>query len=168
MDDYIAKPVRSVALYAAVEAIVPHTGRPLTAAQGVTAISVPANAGDDAPSRPLDWQQALEQLDENESLLQHMAEIFFEEAPRLMENIRQAMVQGNTTELHRAAHTLKGSAAVFAAGPTVAAALRLETIGREGPLTEADDALSELEQAMAQLLPALQASARGRDDGAAV
>jgi len=163
MDDYVAKPVRSADLYAAVEANTPTAVGPSADNQATAAVSATADGGDEASQPSLDWQKAVKHLDHNEALLRDMAEMFFAEGPKLMERIRHAMAQGNAPELHRAAHTLKGSAQIFAAGPTVAAALRLETLGREGTLTEADDAWTDLDNAMAQLLPALKASAKGVD-----
>ena len=100
------------------------------------------------------------QLDGNEALLQEMAPLFLEECPKLMSSIRTAMAQGEMAELRRAAHTLKGSADVFAAQPVVDAALRLETMGRDGDLTYGEDAWSDLEDVVARLLPTLRAAAK--------
>ena len=53
------------------------------------------------------------------------------------------------------AHTLKGSAAVFAAEPATAASLRLETIAKEDKLNEAEAACADLEREIQRLRLAL-------------
>ena len=162
MDGYIAKPIRSADLYASVEEIVPHVGRPQAdALDTIAAIATPPEPRPHAEETELllDWGKALEHLDGNEALLQDMAELFFVECPKLMAGIREAIAQGNTVELRRLAHTLKGSADIFAAKPAVEAALRLETMGRDGNLTAEEDAWSALEEAIARLLPALRKAA---------
>ena len=108
----------------------------------------------------LDWEASLVHLDHHEALLQDMASLFCTECPKLMAGIRGAITQGELPELRRAAHTLKGAAEVFTASPTVVAALRLETMGREANLTGVEDAWSALEEVIAQLLPALRRAAK--------
>ena len=108
----------------------------------------------------LDWEASLAYLDHNEALLRDMASLFCTECPKLMAGIREANAQQEMSELRRAAHTLKGSADVFAARPAAAAALRLETMGREENLTNVEDAWSALEDAIARLLPALRGAAK--------
>jgi signal transduction histidine kinase/CheY-like chemotaxis protein len=162
MDGYISKPVRAPDLYKAVEEMVPlAAGSPPETSNTVAAIATPPESRSGEEATPLlDWEKALEQLDGNTALLHTMVELFLEECPKLMAGIRDAMSQGNTSALRRAAHTLKGSADVFAAQPAVAAALRLETMGREGELTNVEDAWLALEAIIAQLLPALEAWAQ--------
>jgi HPt (histidine-containing phosphotransfer) domain-containing protein len=63
-------------------------------------------------------------------------------------------------ELRRAAHTLKGSADMFAARSAVETAQRLETMGRDQDLTDAEDTCSALEEVVGRLLPALQQAAK--------
>jgi CheY-like chemotaxis protein len=160
MDGYIAKPVRLAELYQAVEELSRHAGSALAASNtSDTAVTAPdCSSGASVP--PLDWQQALEQLEGNDALLRHMVRLFLEECPRRMRDIHNAITQANASALQRAAHTLKGSAGILAARPVVAAALRLETMGRAGELRHAADAWVALETAMAQLLPALEALTR--------
>jgi HPt (histidine-containing phosphotransfer) domain-containing protein len=62
--------------------------------------------------------------------------------------------------VRRCAHTINGSAAVFAAEPTTAAAARLEELGKRAELDQAPAALDELEQEYRRLAPALEARAR--------
>lgn len=139
MDGYVAKPVRPHELYATVEGLHRASGHD---------VSTPA------------WDAALERVGGDEAMLRDLAEMFFAECPKLMQQIRAHIANEDGPELRRAAHTLKGSAHVFAAEATAEAAHRLEEIGREGALADAGEALALLENEVARLLPAL----RGRVD----
>lgn len=159
MDGYIAKPIRSADLYAAIEAVVTAGDRPQADERGAAvAPTIPAEPERHAeePEPLLDWGRALAFLDGNERLLRDMAALFIAECPQLMANIQQAMLQQDTVVLRRAAHTLKGAADAFAAKPAVAAASRLETMGRIENLAGVEDAWATLEAAMTRLLPALR------------
>ncbi|MEE8292438.1 MAG: response regulator, partial [Candidatus Tectomicrobia bacterium] len=164
MDGYVAKPIRSTDLYQAVEEMVPPTAMPPADAQAsVGDMAAPPDPTPDPTAEiapPLDWEASMASLDHNEALLQDMASLFCTECPKLMAGIRGAITQEEMLELRRAAHTLKGAAEVFTASPTVVAALRLETMGREANLTGAEDAWSALEEVIAQLLPALRRAAK--------
>ena len=61
----------------------------------------------------LDKAVALDRLGGDEELLQEVAELFLEEYPPLMTQIRSAIDNGNSQELERSAHSLKGSVANF-------------------------------------------------------
>ena len=126
-DDYVAKPMRFQGLADAIERCLARS-RP------------PAPAGADAGVRPkavpaattLDLALALEEVDGDEELLREIAQIFLEDHPRLMATLREAVAACDPERLHRAAHTLKGSVANFAAREAVAVAQRLEAMGRDG------------------------------------
>ena len=140
MDGYVAKPVRPHELYAAVEG-----GRPNAEAK----LLAPADL-------PFEWDAALESVGGDEAMLRELAEMFFAECPKLMQQIREHIAGADSPELRRAAHTLKGSAHVFGAEATAEAAHRLEEIGREEAFADAEEALALLEDEVARLLPALR------------
>jgi HPt (histidine-containing phosphotransfer) domain-containing protein len=83
--------------------------------------------------------------------------LFYPESDGLMSEIEAAIAAGETTKLQRAAHTLKGSADCFCATAVVEAARRLEFMGRDALLTDADEAFAELKQALDRLTAALNA-----------
>ncbi len=149
MDGYVAKPVRPHELYAAVEGGGPN-----------------AEVGLPAPVEvPFEWDSAIENVGGDEAMLRELAEMFFAECPRLMQQIREHIAGADGPELRRAAHTLKGSAHVFGAAAAAEAAHRLEEIGREGfdgelsrteAFADAEEALALLEDEVARLLPALR------------
>ena len=139
MDGYVAKPVRPHELYTAVEGF--HSAlRSEIASADVF----------------FEWDAALERVGGDEAMLRDLAEMFFAECPKLMQQIREHIAGANGPELRRAAHTLKGSAHVFGAEATAEAAHRLEEIGREAAFADAGEALALLEDEVARLLPALR------------
>ena len=73
-----------------------------------------------------------------------------------MAEIQTTLAAGDAVALRRAAHTLKGSAAVFSAKRTVAIALQLELMARDGELEAAPETLIALEAEVEQLIQALQ------------
>ena len=140
MDGYVAKPVRPHELYAAVEGGGPNVEAGLLAPADVS----------------FEWDAALERVGGDEAMLRDLAEMFFAECPKLMQQIREHIVGADGPELRRTAHTLKGSAHVFGAEEVAATAHRLEEIGREEAFADAEEALALLEDEVARLLPALR------------
>ena len=140
MDGYVAKPVRPHELYAAVEGGGPDAEAGLLAPADVS----------------FEWDAALESVGGDEAMLRDLAEMFFAECPKLMQQIREHIADADGPELRRAAHTLKGSAHVFGAEAAAEAAHRLEEIGREEAFADAEEALALLEDEVARLLPALR------------
>ena len=139
MDGYVAKPVRPHELYAAVEGLHSALRREFA----------PADVF-------FEWDAALGRVGGDEAMLRDLAEMFFAECPKLMQQIREHIAGADGPELRRAAHTLKGSAQVFGAEETAEAAHRLEEIGREEAFADAGEALALLEDEVARLLPALR------------
>ncbi|MEW2914821.1 response regulator [Leisingera sp. JC11] len=164
MDGFVGKPFRADALLSVVEkaglGAVPEQTVPPPKGAADPAAGKPAEAaanpspGLSSPA-PVDWQDALDKLGD-EDLLREMAGIFLSQAPELAKSIETASRNGNAEELRRAAHTLKGSALVVSALPVAEAALRLETLGREGHLKEAPPALRDLKNKLEDCTSALQ------------
>ena len=86
----------------------------------------------------LDWERALENTDGSEELLIELAGVFIDECPEMMRQIRTAIDERDAPALQRAAHSLKGSARIFAATAAADAALEFETMGAEGDLSDAE------------------------------
>jgi HPt (histidine-containing phosphotransfer) domain-containing protein len=103
----------------------------------------------------LDWDRALENTDGSEDLLLELAGMFIEECPEMMRQVRAAIDAGDASALQRAAHTLKGSARIFAMAPAVAAAWRLEAMGADGDLADADEGWNALRLEIDRLTAAL-------------
>jgi HPt (histidine-containing phosphotransfer) domain-containing protein len=75
--------------------------------------------------------------------------------------LRQAVEARDADEVHRTAHVLKGSLAVFSARPALDAAVRLMALAQQGQPDGFAQALEELEAEVGPLL----ASMRGRVSG---
>ena len=107
------------------------------------------------PNSPFDLQQALEYVDGFEDVLSSTAEVFIEEYPQLLDAIRQARSEEDSVGVSRAAHTLKGSTALFAASAATEAALNIEERGKAGDLSAVDAILPQLQHELRLLAEAL-------------
>lgn len=76
----------------------------------------------------------------------------------MLAEIRRAATTADAALLHRCAHTLKASAAIFGAQPVLNAALRLEMMGRENKLSLTAQELQRLELQASRLVKAFQAA----------
>jgi two-component system sensor histidine kinase/response regulator len=99
----------------------------------------------------LDRAAALSRVGGDLELLKEIAELFLNEYPRELAEIRQALATGDALMLERSAHGLKGSVANFGARSAVDSAFQLEQLGKAGKLDQAPGALAELERALAHL-----------------
>ncbi len=104
----------------------------------------------------VDWDEALERVAGSQETLDELVDIFLEQWPQMMDEIEQGVARADHTTLRRAAHTLKGSAAIFGARPVVDAADRLSEMGRLQQLDGADEALRELQDEMDRMVPELK------------
>lgn len=144
MDGYVSKPVRPKDLFDAVEGI------------GGSSDDEGESPCDEEAAPLVDWDAALERLNGDRELLGEMVAVFHDEAPKLVERIGQAISTGDAAELKISAHTLKGAVSNFAAKSAFAAALRLETLAKDGNLTEVPTAQAALERELERLMPALE------------
>ena len=150
MDAYVSKPVRAGELFEVIEGTIPAIGR--------GGLGMPQER--DA-SEIIDWEAAFKHFEGDVELMKEIAEMFLEESPVLMDTMREALDRGDSGALERAAHTVKGSVGNFAAESAFQAAQRVEQIGRDGNMVEAEEAYRALEEELERLKPAL--TALGRD-----
>ena len=106
-----------------------------------------------------DRAAALERVGGDEQLLREIAGICLDECPALLADIQAAVARKDGVELRRAAHTLKGSMAVFGADAVHEAAWGLEQAGRDGDWGAAGPGLAALESRLGRFLPAMAALA---------
>ncbi len=104
----------------------------------------------------VDWDEALDRVAGSEETLDELVEIFLEQWPQMMDEIEQGVARADHALLRRAAHTLKGSAAIFGARRVANASDDLSQMGKEGQLDGAEMALRELQDEMDRLVPELQ------------
>jgi PAS domain S-box-containing protein len=140
MDAYVAKPIQPKELFQAIESLVP-----MPAARE-------ENVREEKPAPKLvDRDVLLARVGGDEELLREVVEMFLGDCPRLLADIRDAIVQGDATQLQRAAHTFKGCVSNFAAQTVAEAAWQLEEAGRQRNLAEAHAAYATLENLVRQL-----------------
>ena len=99
----------------------------------------------------MDTASALARAGGNVILLKEMVGMFLTELPLLMSNLRAAVTVGDARAIERAAHELKGSVGSFSARPAFDAAMRLEDLGRDGSLSEAEPVYTKLEKEIQRL-----------------
>jgi len=103
-----------------------------------------------------EWQKALADLDGEEEILRDLAEVLLAERDAMIDAVRNAVARRDAPELRRTAHSLKGAVRVFHAQAAAAAALHLETLGRDADFQDADRALAELEEEVGRLCSELR------------
>ena len=105
--------------------------------------------------------EALENMGGDMDFLRDIVDVFSEDYPEQIKQIQEGILAGDSKAVEMAAHSLKGSVANFAAGRAREAAYRLEVLGREGNLGEADEALADLEKEIEGLKGALDSAVKG-------
>ncbi len=83
-------------------------------------------------------------LGDDRELLAELAGLYLEDEPSLLEQLEAAVARGEAEGVRRAAHTIKGSVANFAAARAQAAAFALEQAGRADDLASAEALLDTL------------------------
>jgi two-component system sensor histidine kinase/response regulator len=114
-----------------------------------------APAAPRASAAPFDREEMLERLGGDAELLADVLEMFLEECPRMMQEIRAALAAADAPTLRRAAHSMKGALLNISAAPAAAEAERLEELGREARLAESAGVLERLQAEIDRLLQAL-------------
>jgi PAS domain S-box-containing protein len=168
MDAYISKPIQPDLLFTTIEDVVsalPHRrGTKLPASGGSVRVTGPAKRADRsgaggariARDRTMDHAAALARVEGDAGLLSEMAELFLNNSPKLLEEMRRAVERRDAAALERAAHTLKGSVANFGAREPFEAAEKLEQAALQGDFSSALNAFRELEASLGQLRPMLE------------
>jgi len=143
MDNYLAKPIQSHELFAA-----------LYGAAGSPKATVTRRT----PTAAFDSGVALNRTGHDPEPLAELIEIFLADRPRRMAEIQEAIALSDAQDLERSAHKLKGAAAVFDARSVVELAEQLEILGRQGDISAAEEVLSHLDRQIEELIRALQES----------
>jgi CheY-like chemotaxis protein len=146
MDGYVPKPIRHQDLLETIQTLV------------LDVPNIPTNAAPERPSvEVLDEALLVSRVDSDPQLLRDLVDLFLEECPRLVDEIRVALGRKDARAVQRDAHSLKGSTSNLAAKMASEAALKLERLAQAGDLVHAEGALRELESQLVRLKPALLA-----------
>ncbi len=143
MDAYLTKPFDVDRLISLLEIITNREARNDGTA-GVHATASPDAAGKNRLEPAIDFAAIMRRLENDREVFHNFVEIFYEDAPKLLQSILSAAACKDLTTIRRAAHALRGLAANFDAMALAESACRLE-------LAEAD----ELFHAQGELLEKL-------------
>ena len=146
MDGYVAKPIRASQLFAEIERVT-----------ALTLAATPADVEDrqaEIPS-PIDEADLLERVDNDREFLAELVELFVEDGPVLLDELRNAVASQDGPAVARAAHTIKGTGGNFCAAAAMQMALEIEIMGKEGSLDHAAECLAALEREFQQVTEAL-------------
>jgi CheY-like chemotaxis protein len=146
MDAYVSKPIRHQELFETIQALV------------MDIPSIPTNVLlEAAPEELLDEPLLMSRVDNDPQLLNDLVDLFLEECPRLLEEIRVAIDKKDAKAAASGARGLRGSTSNLAARLASEAALRLESLVQAGDWVHAESGLQELECQLGRLKPALRA-----------
>ena len=139
MDGYTSKPIRIGELERAIAQLV---------GPSKSEASVPEETRGDGV---LDRAALLAGVDGNRRLLRDLVRLFLADYPQRLAEIKEALRRGDAESLRMAAHALKGAVGNFAAKKALAAAQRLEIMGRDGNFDNAREAYKALESELARV-----------------
>jgi signal transduction histidine kinase/DNA-binding response OmpR family regulator len=141
MDDYLAKPVSSREIADAIKRIFP---------------LAPTAAAPSGRSNSWSAARALAQVEGDEKLLHEIVAIFVDEAPKLIANLRQAIMARDLEVVERTAHNLKGQLGYLGAKAAAQKSRQLEDTGHRGDLPRAQRIVDELEKEISELIDAMR------------
>ena len=143
MDDYVSKPVKAEELFKAIDR--------------VTHQFLEKKGKNEEPDKDtFDLSKALDVVDGDKEFFSEIVNLFLEDLPENVAQIREAIDKNDASELERAAHSLKGSVGNFGAKRAFEEAYRLEVLGKEGRIDEADGTFAELEEGLKKLEMAMK------------
>jgi len=146
MDDYVSKPINVEKLFRVIEKfshkLKNHKKeKPLPSLKNTEVRS----------KEVFDLSKAMEVVAGSKEIFKEIANIFFENSPLSMTQIREAIAEGDVLALEQAAHSMKGSVGHFGARRAFEAAYYLEKLGRKKEMGEANNAFLTLEKELTAL-----------------
>lgn len=104
-----------------------------------------------AGTPPLDFAAAMRVVGGDKALLVELAQVFLEELPVRLDELRAAVESRDPERTRLAAHNLKGALATLGATPARDLAYDLEQLGHTGGLATASGILARLEAELARV-----------------
>ena len=141
VDDYLAKPFRSIDLLAKVQEL---TGR-----ESVTNETKIGKAKKHKSS--IDWEQAFDTVGGDRGLLCDLFEVFLKEEDRMVRDIQNSLENQDYKELRRTAHSLKGALHHLGAVEAAEAARKFELMGQAEDISNAHERFSELKHLVSEI-----------------
>jgi HPt (histidine-containing phosphotransfer) domain-containing protein len=97
-----------------------------------------------------------EDMDADEDLIRELISLFLDDAPKQLGNAREAFVRADSRELGRIAHTLKSSSLYYGAKNLSDVCQEIESICKQGQMTNTELLIVELEKEFELVKNALQ------------
>src|SRR3954471_7970730 len=111
-------------------------------------------------SKVLDVEGTLARFGGDEELLREMASILLEDAPRVAQQLKAAVLTRDSIAIQMKAHALKGLVAGCGGVRAAQSAQKLEDAGKDQRLDDTTQQLAELELELRQFIEAIQPYAR--------
>jgi two-component system sensor histidine kinase/response regulator len=105
---------------------------------------------------PMDFSASLRWVDGDRELLAELIAIFLEDCPKRLQELAQAVKEGNASGVRQAAHSLKGMVAGFDASSAHGLSAEMEGLGKAGDVSKASDLLPPLLLKFARLMQHLK------------
>jgi two-component system sensor histidine kinase/response regulator len=140
MDDYLAKPVNRVDLFATVEGALPDAAAQPTASLNTV----------------FHFAELVERVGDDVETAREIIGVFLNDCPVRLTAIQQAIDRRDPEQLRTAAHVLKGAALSISAGQVAAAAHALEQAGHGRDSARVDQLWHNLQEAAVVLTAALE------------
>jgi signal transduction histidine kinase/DNA-binding response OmpR family regulator/ligand-binding sensor domain-containing protein len=140
MDDYVSKPIQVKQLFETLENLA-----------GAFAGAEVDGTTHRSKRKVFEKEAALARVDGDERLLTEMIAVFFDDYPRQLAAIREAVAKQDAASLERAAHTLRGALSNFGVTAAAEVAMEVERLGRSGDLQMAEETCANLEKELERL-----------------
>lgn len=153
MDGYLPKPLRSQELDEILERYVALKQSSIGLHEGTA--RKPA-----AQNQAVDARDLLDRIGGDREFLMELLGTFRDDYKKQLETMKAALKSGDSAELARAAHSLKGALSNLAAEPAAALTAVIEAGGKVGDLHQAEAALRDLEPELNRVIEAISALCR--------
>ncbi len=121
----------------------------------VTTVVEPQSPRSSSPAWNL--QELLTNLEDDRAFLGELLEVYLRDSQTSLQEAKDAIVRKDLTVVERRAHTLKGMMRNLMMNAVAQLASDLETAAREGNADDSSRLLPQLERAMSELLPEVDA-----------
>jgi PAS domain S-box-containing protein len=143
MDDYVSKPVNPKELIEVIERQISGSAEPVKPAATVERESVEEDV--------FDRSALLERLGGAEELLSEIVDVFIEDIPVQLEELKQGIKENDAAVIRAQGHRIKGASANVGAEAMRQAAYKIELAGTDGKLNTAPGLVAKLEHEFERL-----------------
>lgn len=149
MDSYLTKPIDTDALWRELEEL----AEKVRGGDNKVIVPVADRAPKQRSAQVVSFDDVRELVDGDRDVFEELVEIFLTDVPRHLQGIRDGISREDIEAVRHSAHTLKGTVGIFAAERTIQAAA---TVEQKAGQPDIEDAVIELEAAVAELVAAIQ------------